>query len=251
MKLMLVVLMFASGFRNLDAQSPVDSTDSLSVYLKFDESSSFGILLPYLPPFFFQYGIELKTFIRSKTFWSIRNKFGDLRAIDAIYVRALNLTNNNTSVALLISTIACFDHRTIGLKIPVFALFFPLTDEPEREFRKRIRNLPKKLYSDTPPFQTGDRDKLQHFFGSAFIANTFESRQTAERFSEFIEKGEDAIIIGGTNDDRDRRANRQGQRFGMALLKNNHRLPSGFFAVDKLIPIPVIKKDSVKTSGVK
>jgi len=137
------------------------------------------------------------------------------------------LTNNNTGVSLFLLLAAVLEHRTIGLKVPVFNLIFPLTNESDGDFRRRVRNLPAQLYSDTP--HEGDKDKLQHFFGSAFLAFVFESRGSADRVGAFIEEGEDAIIVEGQADPRDMRANRQGQRFGLALLENNRRYPSKFF----------------------
>lgn len=217
-----------TGAQQLKPQISNQSNDSLLIYLSFKESSSLGFLLPYFPPFFIQYGIELKSFIRNRTFQEIRQSYGDLKAVDAIFIKAMKLTNDNTAVALLISTIACFDHRIFGLKVPVFLLFFPLSNESEEEFKQRVENLPKNIYIDSPLNRFGDRDKLQHFFGSAFIAYVFESGETSERFSDFIERGEKAIIIDGVLDKRDIRANRHGQEFGLNLLINKHQMPSQY-----------------------
>jgi hypothetical protein len=201
---------------------------SLQRYLTFEEPNQFACLLTWFPPVLIQNGIALKKFVRSKTFRSIREEFGDLRAVDAIYIRSMQLTNNNTAIALLLATLATFDHEMVGVRNPVFRLYFPLTDESREEFRRRIRNLPRKLYADTPPIEMGDRDKLQHFFGSAFLAYISESRDAADRFGTFVERGEDVFVLGGVNDDRDFRANRHGQQFAAALLENNRRVPSEF-----------------------
>ncbi len=202
--------------------------DSLSQCFVFDEPSPLICLFTYFPPFLIQHGIDLKAFIRSRMFRDIRARYGDKRAVDAVYIRAMQMTNNNTAVALMLSTLACFDHDMVGLNVPVFSLFFPLTNESETEFKRRVDNLPVKLYDDTPPTFSGDRDKLQHFLGSAFLTYAFESRDVAMRIGEFIEKGEDAFIVDGVLDERDRRANQQGQEFGLALLDDNHHLPSEF-----------------------
>ena len=203
-----------------------NGNDSLARYLQFDDPSPLSCLLTLLPPVFIQHDLELKSFIRSATFRRIRDRYGDPCAANAIYVRAMQLTNNNTAIALLLSAFASFDHQVIGLKVPVFALFFPLTNESDQEFDHRVRNLPTELYPDTPP--AGDRDKLQHFFGSAFLSFVLESAPPADRFGEFVEQEEGQWIVGGANDDRDRRSNRQGQHFGLSLLDNNRRYPSDF-----------------------
>ena len=205
-----------------------DSAGSLSQYFTFDDPAPLSCLFIYFPPFFIQHGIELKSFIRSRVFHEIRGRYGDKRAVDAIYIRAMQMTNNNTAMALLLATLASFDHQSVGIKIPVLNLFFPLTNESEREFNRRVNNLPSKLYDDTPDATEGDRDKIQHFLGSAFLTYAFESREAAMRIGEFVEEGEDAFIVGGVLDERDRRANKQGQDFGIALFDDNHHVPSEF-----------------------
>lgn len=215
--------------------------DSLAAYFRFDDPPPLACLTAWLPPLLIEHGLDLKDFIRSAEFRALRRRCGDRRAVDAIYVRAMQLTNNNTAAALLLCTLATFDHQLVGLRVPVFQLFFPLTDEDDREFALRVRALPRKLYDDTPPGKPGDRDKLQHFFGSAFFTVACESGDPAERIGEFVEQGEDAIIVGGVNDARDLRADRQGQRFGLALLDENRRLPSHF-----LTPVPRAAGSSVR-----
>ena len=228
MRTMLAIVAFVFIPQFLSAQSAQTPNDSLFEYFQFDNSSPFSFLETYFPPLLIEDGIELKSFIRSKTFREIREQFSDMKAVDAIYIRAMKLTSSNAAVALLIASLATFDHRVVGLKIPIFKLVFPLSNESEKEFARRVSNLPTRLYADSPTNFYGDRDKLQHFFGSAFLTFVFESRDASERFGTFIEKGEDAFIIDGANDERDARANHQGQQFGLSLLNDNHRLPSEF-----------------------
>ena len=225
---MMIIVTWVPGGAAAQARD-VDSTDR--AYFMLQDEAPLSCLLTYFPPLFIQHGIELKSFLRSKAFRHIRERFGDVRALDAVYVRSMQLTDNNTAVALLLSTIASFDHRVVGLKVPVFQLFFPLSNESETEFDRRVGNLPSKLYPDTPP--EGDHDKLEHFFGSAFLTVAFETEEGADRFGIFVEKGEDAFIVGGVSDERDLRADREGQRFGKALLEDNRRMPSEFLGTEK------------------
>jgi len=213
---------------------PVDARTAAAPpwYLQFEDPGPFEALLTWYPPLFIRNGIDLKDFIRSETFAAIRRKEGDRRAADAIFVRAMALTRNNTSAALLISTVATLDHYVVGVKIPLLNLFFPLSNESREDFDARVANLPGKLYPDSPgggPGAAGDRDKLQHFFGSAYVAFTFESQGAADRVGDFVEIGEEAAIVDGVFDSRDRRANWNGSQFGTALLSNNRRYPSYFF----------------------
>jgi len=222
--LLYFVIIFVLSSSHLYTQSK----DSLGKYLKFEDAGGFDFLLTYFPSFYLQNSIELKKFVRSKIFKKIRLTYGDVKAMDAVFIRSMALTKNNTAISLLISTLACFDHQLVGLKNPVLSIFFPLTSESEVEFYKRVENLPAHIYDDSPRGKIGDRDKLQHFFGSAFISFVFESRDPVDRTARFIELFEDAVIIDGAYDERDLRANCQGSEFGFALLKNNHRLPSEF-----------------------
>jgi len=208
---------------------------ALPWYLQFEDPGPFEALLTWYPPLFVKNGIDLKDFIRSETFTAIRRREGDRKAADAIFVRAMTLTRNNTSAALLIATVATLDHYVVGVKIPLLNFFLPLSNESREDFAARVLNLPGRLYSDSPadgpagPGRGGDRDKLQHFFGSAYVAFTFESQGAADRVGDFIEIGEDAMIVDGVLDNRDRRANWNGTQFGTALLSNNRRYPSDFF----------------------
>ena len=226
------------------SQQEVDERDSLAGYFQFEDSSPLSCLLTYLPPFFIQHGMELKSFIRSRRFAEIRRRFGDPKSVDAIYVRSMQLTNNNTAVALLLATLSTFDHSRVQMRIPIVGLCLPLSSESEEDFDRRVRNLPSKLYADTPP--EGDHDKLQHFFGSAFITVTCESSGSADRVGNFVEVGEDAFIEGGVLDERDVRANREGQKFGLALLENNRQYPSAFMHIDSA----KVKTGGIHDSGV-
>ena len=201
---------------------------SLSPWLRFDDPGPFEALLTWYPPLFIRNGIDLKDFIRSDEFAAYRRSAGDALAVDAIYVRAMSLTANNTAAALLLATVATFDHYVVGIRVPLLKLFFPLSNESYDDYAARVRNLPADFYADTPPGSHGDRDKLQHFFGSAFVALAFESRDAAARVGDFIEIGEDAAIVDGVLDSRDERANWNGREFGYSLLTDNRRYPSQF-----------------------
>jgi len=232
MKVFAAVIIIVTGVPLRAAAQARDVDSTYRAYFTFEDAAPLSCLLTYFPPLLIQHGIELKTFLRSKTFRHIRERFGDLRALDAIYVRSMQLTDNNTAIALLLSAIASFDHRVVGLKVPVLQLYFPLSNESAAEFDRRVDNLPRNLYKDTPP--EGDHDKLEHFFGSAFLTVAFETEDGADRVGIFVEKGEDAFIVGGVADARDLRADRDGQRFGVALLENNRRMPSEFLGAEKM-----------------
>ncbi|MBI4534635.1 MAG: hypothetical protein HY708_00055 [Ignavibacteriae bacterium] len=200
----------------------------------FAPSEGFPEIVTFFAPVFFpkviQDGYQLKMYIRSEEFNDFRASFGDVYAVDAIFDRAVRLSWNNLYEALLISFVATMDHNKFGVRLPVVGALFwvPLTSEFDDEFRARVDALPGRLYPDSPSGRAGDRDKLQHFFGSALLTYTFESLEAAERVGRFIEWGEDLFIVDGVLDDRDFRANVQGQDFGLRLLDDNSVRPSMF-----------------------
>jgi hypothetical protein len=123
------------------------------------------------------------------------------------------------------------DHRRVGVSVSGLGplLWLPLTAEFEEDFEARIARLPSALYPDSPPGPAGDRDKLQHFFGSAFLTFFSESVETADEAGRFVEWGEGAFIVDGMSDDRDLRADRHGQDFGLRLRADPSALPSESF----------------------
>ena len=186
------------------------------------------MLGPVLLPKFVADATVLKEMVRSDEFREYRRRRGDIAAVDTLFDRAKELSWGNLYAALLISTAAVVDHRRVGFDLPLLGalLWFPLTAEFEEDHAARVAALPSKLYADTPP--SGDRDKLQHFFGSALVALLSESREAAERTGEFVEWGESAFIVGGVNDPRDHRANLEGRLFGLRLLIEPSARPSRF-----------------------
>ena len=81
---------------------------------------------------FFPRGVKdtwrLKRYIRSERFSSVRGRAGDLRAVDAILRRALEISHGDVSEALFICTFASMEHRMVGIRLPLIRLpvYFPL-----------------------------------------------------------------------------------------------------------------------------
>ena len=99
------------------------------------------------------------------------------------------------------------------------------------QFRARVRQLPQKLYPDSPAGEQGDRDKLQHFFGAAAVAYATESADAARTAGTLVEWGESVVVVGGVDDPRDLRSNIQGEMFGHDLLYIATMLPSDYLRV--------------------
>jgi hypothetical protein len=208
----------------------IQTTSGQSTHILSEDSlntsfSPFESFITLFPPFFFQNIIELKSYLRGGGFSTYKKQKGDLAATDEIFRRAIVLTKGNTGIALFICTLATFDHFTIDIRVPVLQLKIPLTDETTKEFKKRLNNLPSRIYNDSPSGY-GDRDKLQHFFGSAFLTYVFDSKTAADGYSEFVEVFEDNYIYSVGYDKRDIIANRDGQKFGSSLLLDQNTKPS-------------------------
>ncbi len=205
--------------------APTRACDTLEYNFTVDEPA-FISPSDFLPSFL-RDQILLKQYIRDPRFMAIRRLCTDTAAVDAIYLRALDIADNDRRYALFIALWATMDHFRLGLKIPLLGvLWLPLTTETDSVFGVRRAHLPRKVLPDSIGRTMSDKDKLQHFFGSAYLAYLTNSRSLANLFGNSIEVGEEAFVVGGMNDDRDRFANRLGQEFGLRLLDEEEIVPS-------------------------
>ena len=172
---------------------------------------------------------HIRQYILDERFQVLRNRCGDMRTIDAIYLKSLKIADYNIARALFLSLMAVLEHRKIDVKMPIVSpLKVPLTFEKDSIFFARIKHLPTHVYSDSPTTHGGDRDKLQHFFGSAYLSYASEAPEFARTVGNMIEWGEPVFVVGGTDDPRDKRANKQGESFGRDLLVVKTLLPSDY-----------------------
>jgi hypothetical protein len=175
---------------------------------------------------------DIRSYLRDERFAELLRRCGDLRAVDGIFQKALRVAEFSIARALFLSMMACMEHQNVEVDVPVVgAVGLPLTFEEDSLFKSRIHNLPSRLYEDSPGSGLGDRDKLQHFFGSAYIAYVSGSPELARATGNFVEWGEARMIVGGADDARDRRANKQGETFGHDLIYVKTLLPSDYLTL--------------------
>lgn len=175
---------------------------------------------------------KIRDYVRNPRFKELMLRCGDMRAVDGIYLKALKIANYNVSRALFLSLMGTLEHENVGFKIPIVgALEVPLTFEEDSLFAARTKNLPTRIYPDTPP--EGDRDKLQHFFASAYLSYVSESPELAKESGDFVEWGEARFIVGGDDDPRDKRSNKHGDAFGRDLAVVRTLLPSDYMRLPK------------------
>lgn len=173
---------------------------------------------------------QIRAYVRDERFGILLKRCSDMRAIDALYQKALKITDYSIGRALFLSMMATLEHRNLDFNAPLFGVIrLPLTFEEDSLFKARMANLPSKIYRDTPEGEFGDKDKLQHFFASAYLAYASESPEFARASGNLVEWGEAKFIVGGADDPRDKRANRQGEYFGHDLLSVKNLLPSDYF----------------------
>jgi hypothetical protein len=175
---------------------------------------------------------EVRQYVRDPRFRELMLRCGDMRAIDAIYQKSLRVAEYNVGRGLLIAMMAVLEHQQIHVRMPIVkSLQLPLTLEDDTMFVQRVRNLPKSIYQDTPSGDHGDKDKLQHFFASAYLAYASESTDIARGAGNVVEWGEAKFVVGGADDPRDKRANKQGEAFGRDLLVVKNLLPSDYLVL--------------------
>jgi hypothetical protein len=209
----------------LSAAVSQEQTDSPAQW-NFEPASQCS-LLRYLAPNDVRTAALLQDYIRDTMFLALRMKLGDAAAIDAIYRQALYLTEDDQGEALLIAAGGVLEHFRLGIRIPIFGvLTLPMTLESVDQFRMRYRNLPSRVFFDSADSISNDKDKLQHFFGSAYLVFTEGGDKIAEHIGDWIERGEESFIVGGQDDVRDRKANALGREFGLLLMDNPFAVPS-------------------------
>ncbi len=183
--------------------------------------------LPIVPSWYRSVAI-MRERIRNSDHSPIVNRVISLTKLDEYFDEAVELCHGNIQQSLFTCAMAMLDHRKIYLKVPLIGgtIPTPLTAESEEEFIKRYRNLPAGFFDDSPRGRNSDKDKLQHFFGSAFLSYSSNSKYYTILFGNFIEWLEPQLVIGGTDDPRDKRANGLGALFGKFLAQGRKVIPS-------------------------
>ncbi len=149
---------------------------------------------------------------------------------DSIYLLALKYCDSDYSEALLSSCFAVLPYNKVPIKIPILGLRydFPLVSSDAETFVRKNNNIPKILFLDTPNSKFGDKDKLAHFFGAAFISYNTNSIVLTNYIGYLVEVFEE-VFVAELVDNRDIRTNYFGACFGRELRRNPQILPSTLF----------------------
>lgn len=153
----------------------------------------------------------------------------DLARLDSLYVTALQLTDGNVHEAIVALSVATLPYRRFPAVVPVLGLevTVPVSLESVAAFDARMLALPSLLFADTPVW--GDRDKLPHFFGSAWLSLVSGSPALAVAAGDAVETLESVFKLQGARDRRDHAVNRLGVAWALRLRHRPTTLPSTMF----------------------
>ncbi len=182
----------------------------------------------------------LSEFIAADEFKTYKNDYDDLVQVDMIYRKAVDFYNGDISEALLALTFTClpFDHIKVRFLFGT-QLNFPLPSPPKKVFDDKVKNLPKILFFDSPLNNFGDKDKLAHFFGNAFLRYNFGFFNLSKFMGIFVETVEEGLFVEGGYSNRDLIVNHLGELFAESIKKNSSILPSDILKVYQLLFIRI------------
>lgn len=166
----------------------------------------------------YEYGSKVNDYIANKIFNSDDRQI-NLAQIDSIFSFALSIADSNVGDALLFCSVGTMTYPVFKMKIPFLNFLIPFSifsDYDETSLRKKVDNLPSYLFEDSPQTSFGDKDKIVHFFSTAYLSYIF-GKNFSEHFGAFVEEFEESFKIEGQVDYRDMRINQLGAEFGQML----------------------------------
>ena len=182
---------------------------------------------------------KLVEFISSEEFQKLKQNNSDLALVDSIYLRALSLSEGDISEGLLAATFATLPFDKMPIKLPFITKIvdLKLQEIDPVLFKKKNNNLPSELFFDTPSY--GDKDKLAHFFGNAFLSYNISTFNISKILGIFVELFEESFKVSGGLDFRDLKVNYLGEFFGKQLNKNPKLLPSEVLSLYILLHLKI------------
>lgn len=192
-------------------------------------SAQLDILRKIFEPNVFQATEKLREYIRNELPPTSRDRAEELKHIDLIFAKGMELSDKKVSTALLAISFAVLNRTDIKPTFPLLGIVkLPLPAEDSSDAAMRIQKLPRYIFGDSPQDKWGDCDKLIHFFGSAYLTYETGTKKLPDAIGNLLEEGEVALKLDTSADARDVFANRLGQEFGAALSDGRDVLPSDF-----------------------
>jgi len=124
--------------------------------------------------------------------------------------------------------LATVPYNKVPIQVPILnsIVYYPLTSADDEIFLKKNNNLPRYLFFDTPQNDYGDKDKLAHFFGSAFLSYESNLFDIGKLIGYFVEAFEESFKVQSSVDPRDLDVNYYGRLFGSILKEDKSVRPS-------------------------
>lgn len=171
---------------------------------------------------------NISEYIASDSFVISTKTIDDLKAVDPIYLNVVNNTAHDFPEALLALTFATVPYKEVPIQIPLIKLIvnYPLVSASDSIFNLKNEKLPRYIFFDSPNDSYGDKDKLAHFFGSAYLSHASNIFDLGNPFGYFVEVFEETFKVQSSIDERDLVTNKLGNIFGILLKKNRNILPS-------------------------
>lgn len=184
----------------------------------------------------------LSEFIASDYYLELRKTNNDLALVDSIYCRAIEFYKQDYQEALLALTFTTIPYQKVPLVIPFIKLriYYPLISASDSIANLKNQNLPSRLFYDSPDNDYGDKDKLAHFFGNAFIGYAENVLKLADVFGYFVEAFEEDFKAQSEVDFRDVDVNWYGVLFGDMLETNKDILPSQIMIIRSIRYLRII-----------
>jgi hypothetical protein len=168
-------------------------------------------------------------------------EINDLFAVDSIYIHARNILDGDNSETFLSLTFAAIPYNNVPIRIPLINTLvnIRLICSVDSIYKLKNKKLPSRLFFDTPGGSFGDKDKIAHFFGSAFLSYSTNLFDLADLFGYFVEVFEESFEVQNKVDPRDMEANSLGQLFGQIIKKNKNVMPSQILILKTLYQVRI------------
>ncbi|MBU2585627.1 MAG: hypothetical protein KKH32_09895 [Bacteroidetes bacterium] len=154
--------------------------------------------------------------------------------LDSVFVYALKLSEGDVADALLFCSVGTVPYSEFEMTIPLINIpikVFIFNIVNEDIFNRMIRNLPTKIFADSPEGTFGDKDKVTHFFSSAYWSYSI-NENFANAIGHLVEHFEEGFKVQSVVDERDLTVNQLGIKFG-SLLKDRLHFPSEIISNNK------------------
>jgi len=166
----------------------------------------------------FEYGSMVNDYIANNLVKS-QEKEINISQIDSIFGYALSISDSNVADALLFCSVGVMTYSVFNVRLPYLNFRIPVpvfTYLDKNKFQRKVENLPSKLFDDSPESEFGDKDKVVHFFSTAYLSYIFGDN-FSNHIGSFVEIFEEDFKVDGKIDERDLRIDELGAEFGKEL----------------------------------